>query len=345
MSKLKTRKPTGKQPWPFILMEGFEKTGKTFGSIKLSADERIGDTYLLDVGENAADSYSVLPGVEYQIIEHNGTYGGILQQVEAFVSEVPGVVDGRPTLLILDSFTPLWQLIIEDGERAYINKKGGKPDEVKLPFNYWNDIKGKWRRIINMLKQWEGLVVGTARSKKVMVIENGKPLQGVTEYKIEAEKKLKFDVDVHVKATAPGEALFVGGRSTTVPLAAFGAAIPGYKDTGLAGLLFDLMKLSEADVAPRQVTPLEAAAGENGGYKPVPELTDKAAAAEYWKVRKAAGATQVELDEISAVGKTLAAAEEAAVEAEANVYALDDGLAAAEAEDVANSGTAGEALL
>ena len=42
MAGLKTRKPTGRVPWPCILLEGEEKSGKSWALAQFSTSDRIG---------------------------------------------------------------------------------------------------------------------------------------------------------------------------------------------------------------------------------------------------------------------------------------------------------------
>ena len=74
MSLIKSRKPTGVVPYPVILLEGPEKAGKTWAALLLSRSERVGQTYVLDLGEGSADEYGAIPGVRYEVLEHDGTY-------------------------------------------------------------------------------------------------------------------------------------------------------------------------------------------------------------------------------------------------------------------------------
>ena len=58
MDGLKTRKPTGRVPWPCILLEGEEKAGKSWALAQLSTSDRIGALYWIDLNEGAGDEYS-----------------------------------------------------------------------------------------------------------------------------------------------------------------------------------------------------------------------------------------------------------------------------------------------
>lgn len=246
MSKLKTRKPTGLAPWPFILVEGPEKTGKSYAAALLTKDARIGDAYWLDCGEGAADQYAAVPGVQYDVLDHDGSYKEILEQVLALTSEVPGVdpKTGLPNLFVLDSSTNLWALIKAQADADARKRKNAGPDvEIQITMDLWNRARDRWKAIIDPLIRWDGIVILTARGKEVAKMENGKPVAGQKDYTIESHKTLPFDVDVIVRPVAPGQALLMGARSIHVNPGQIGKTLPKYGDTGLAGLLFDTLKL------------------------------------------------------------------------------------------------------
>ena len=87
VSGLKTRKPTGRVPWPCILLEGEEKSGKSWALAQFSASDKIGTLYWIDLNEGAGDEYGAIPGANYQIIEHDGSYASVLAAVQAVKAE------------------------------------------------------------------------------------------------------------------------------------------------------------------------------------------------------------------------------------------------------------------
>lgn len=299
MGKLKTRKPTGLAPWPVVLVEGLGKTGKSYTCTLLSADKRIGDMYWLDLGEGAADQYAAIDGVAYDILEHDGRYRTILDQVLALVEEVPGVQDdGRPNVLVIDSVSNLWRLLKGEADasarrmKSNVAKLERDPDaEVVISMDRWNVAAAKWRAVLDPLMQWPGLVLLTARGSEVAKVDaNGKPVAGEKDYSVESHKSLTNDVDVWVRATEPGRAVLVGGRSSKNLIPYTGKPVPGYTSNGLSALLFDLLGLGVGkagvrdlkrdviDAAPQHMVQLaqlkHAVLGAFGG--------DKSAAAEWF---------------------------------------------------------------
>src|SRR5258708_6860858 len=76
--KLVTRAPSGRVPYPLILIEGEEKAGKTWECILLSKSDKVGQMYFIDLGEGCADEYGAIPGASYLIVEHDGRWNSIL---------------------------------------------------------------------------------------------------------------------------------------------------------------------------------------------------------------------------------------------------------------------------
>lgn len=222
MTALRTRKPTGRVPWPLILIEGPEKSGKSWACAELSASERVGQTYWIDLGEGSADEYGAVPGARYLIVEHDGSFGQILAAVEAVKAEAARAADAGepPVVLVLDSGTAEWDLLkgIADAKaRARLAKKGrrlGPDEEPQISMDLWNDVNGKHRKLMTHLMTFPGIAVITARGKDVAALDsNGRPVEGSKEYKVEGQKNLAFDATVWIRVSRDHPPLVVGARS------------------------------------------------------------------------------------------------------------------------------------
>ena len=108
---LKTRKPTGLAPWPITLVAGAEKAGKSWSAAEASGSDLIGRTLWIGIGEDDPDEYALIPGANFEIVEHAGTYRSILDELTNAVAEPQG---DKPTLIVVDSMTRLWDLIVSD---------------------------------------------------------------------------------------------------------------------------------------------------------------------------------------------------------------------------------------
>ena len=126
-TNLRTRKPTGLAPWPFLVIEGAEKCGKSLNTALMTGDERIGQTLWFDLGEGAADQYGPLPGADYDIVDFDGSYRQLLAAVLELVATVPGVdAVGRPNVVVLDSATALWTMLKNEATATARQSTGGR---------------------------------------------------------------------------------------------------------------------------------------------------------------------------------------------------------------------------
>lgn len=238
---LKTRKPTGKPPWPFLLIAGAEKAGKTYAAAAASSSEKIDRTFWIEIGEGAADQYGPLG--RYEIVEHDGSVRGIYQAIR----DASAVKSDKPNAIVLDSMTELWDLIVDE-QQQIANKRRNKQD-APISMDQWNLAKKRWRAIIDALRAHTGPVIVTARLEQVVAMDtDGKPTTDRT-WKIRAEKNLPFEVDAIVEMPRPREAYLTGVRSLTLNIEPGGHQ--RLEDFTVDGL-FDLMGLD--DTAPRNYT-------------------------------------------------------------------------------------------
>lgn len=175
---LRTRKPTGAVPWPLILIEGGEKAGKSWACAELSASPRVGQTYWIDLGEGVADAYGAIPGANYLIVEHDGTFAALLGAVEAVRAEaVRAAAAGEPpVVLIVDSMTNEWETlkaVVDKMARNRLARKGkhlAADQEPQIGMDLWNLANGWHRRLMTHLMTFPGIVVMTARGKEIAAL-------------------------------------------------------------------------------------------------------------------------------------------------------------------------------
>lgn len=253
---LKTRKPTGAVPWPLILIEGPEKCGKSWSGAVLSSSDKVGQTYWVDLGEGAADEYGAIPGANYLIVEHDGTYASLYGAVEEIYSLAQRAVDTgeKPVVLVIDSMTAEWELL---KDWATNRAKGSKSNQAKLARdphadivvsnNYWNDANARHRKLMKLLMTFPGIAIITARGKQVAAIEDGKPVEGKKEYRVEGQKTLGSDATCWVRLSRDEPPIVVGARSV------HSGVRPGRdepqplpEDWTLEWLIFDALKCDPA---------------------------------------------------------------------------------------------------
>lgn len=261
---LQTRKPTGVVPWPLILIEGGEKTGKSYACAVLSASRKVGRTLWLDWGEGAADEYGAVPGARYEVIEHDGSWASIMGQVTAAREEAQRARDAGepPVVLVIDSVTCEWESLKDwASDRARTQKANREklqrdPNaEVTVSMNLWNDAASRHRRLMTLLMTFPGIVVLTARGGDVAAVEGGKPVEGKKSYRVEGHKSLAFDASMWVRLSRESRPVVVGARSVHAGVR------PGIdpaqvlaSDWSLEWLVFDVLKCDPAKAHVRDLT-------------------------------------------------------------------------------------------
>lgn len=211
---LRTRKPTGKPPWPMILLAGGEKAGKSYSAAVASASEHISNTYWMGVGEDDPDEYGAIPGARFEILEHDGTYAEIVQQLAAAV-QAPAE-PGKPNLIVFDSASRMWDMLSEEAQTLANMRR--KQDGAQITMDLWNRATSRWNTIMNILRAHKGPVILTARLETVTVMDDGgQPTKEKTE-KVKGQKGLPFDVGVVVQMPRRGETYLTGVRSLRVDI-------------------------------------------------------------------------------------------------------------------------------
>ncbi len=293
---LNTRKPTGRPSWPIVVLGGREKAGKSWAAISASASPMIGRTIYLGLGENDPDEYSLIPGADFEIAEHEGTFPSFLQTVRDAVAEPP--VGGKPTLLIVDSATRLWNLI-GDNLQAIANKRANgrktASGDYAISTDLWNVGAGWWQDVMDALRLHQGPVVITARLDEVAVMEGGAPAKsGAKQWKVQAHKSLVFDADAIVEMHERGHFLLTGVRSARIQLPK-PRLIPDFT----IEWLWDALGLSDGTAARSHAT---VVADQSGAEPQRKAVADQVAAA----VAAVAAATTVEkLTDIETYAKKL----------------------------------------
>lgn len=204
---LNTRKPTGEVAFPFLIVEGESKSGRTYAALRLSADERVGSTFVFELAENRADEYASLG--DFLIVEHDGTLSGLKSQLQAAMAEPP--VDGKPNVIVIDTGSALWGMHKDRAAlRARSSKRAQKiladdPDaDIDVSMSYWTAVKEMWwRDYINALKAWPGIVVLTAKAEeKTKVDKDGQPTKD-SEWTRDLEKGTVFAATAVVRTRHP----------------------------------------------------------------------------------------------------------------------------------------------
>lgn len=266
--QLRTRQPTKLVPPPFVLLEGEEKAGKTWAAVQLTASDKVDACYFLDLGEGTADEYGAIPGAAFEVLVHDGTYASVLEQVLAVRAEAAAAhaAGRKPVVLIVDSMTDVWDGLKDwVGERAKasrVNQQKLAQDpaaELTVPRNLWNDAGNRYRRLMNALLTFPGIVVATAKGKPVSDTDpaTGQPYKdGRKTYRVEGEKNLAYQATIWVRMTRDGKPLVVGARSVHAgvkPGADEPMVVTNNPDNLVEWLVFDALRYDPAAGATREV--------------------------------------------------------------------------------------------
>lgn len=267
--ELKTRRPTGQVTHPLILLEGEQKSGKSWAIAELSASEKVGATYWLDLAEGAADEYGAIPGARYQIIEHTGSWSNIIGQVAAVreIAREENAAGRPPVVLGVDSMSAEWGMLKDwASSRARRSDKNRKklaadPDaEIDVSVNYWNDAGSRHGRLMALLMTFPGIVVMTARGKETALIENGQPVNGKTSYSVEGHKNLAYDATVWVRCFRNADPMIVGARSVKYGKRPGKDKPEAFRDFSLERLIFDVLGYRPDVAHVRDLVVLDASA-------------------------------------------------------------------------------------
>src|SRR4051812_21048987 len=226
MAGLKTRKPTGRVPWPCILLEGEEKAGKSWALAQFSTSDRIGALYWIDLNEGAGDEYGAIPGAAYELVEHDGSYAQVLAAVQAIKAEARRAADAGepPVVLGIDTGSAIWDGLKDwasaRAAQSTRNRELLKRDpnaEIVISQNLWNDAGSRWRKLQTELLTFPGIVVVTARGKEVTEVDaNGRPIEGQKTWSVQTHREFPYAASVWVRLRRGRRPLIVGARSVHV---------------------------------------------------------------------------------------------------------------------------------
>lgn len=216
---LKTRQPTGAVPWPLTLVEGGEKSGRTWACALLTKSPKVGRCLWIDFGEGRADEYGAIPGVKYEVVIHDGTwasfYGSVVDASEAAAK---AQANGEPpVVLIIDNMTAVWDLLCEIARARASTSRSNRAKlrddphaEITVTSNYWNDVHEMHKQLMAVLKRFEGIVLMVANGKPVTVFKDGQPVEGKKEHKVDADRALAGAASCWVRLSRDAPPTIVG---------------------------------------------------------------------------------------------------------------------------------------
>src|SRR5690606_27482917 len=154
------------------------------------------------------------------LVLHNGSYAALLGAVtDARTDAAKALANGeRPHLFVLDSGTAEWELLSSIVDRkardrlARKTKRDVSADEtVTIGTDLWHEANAKHRRLMTLLMTFPGFAIITARGKEVVRIgDDGKPVEGRRDYKVEGQKSLAYDASIHLRLSREDPPTVVG---------------------------------------------------------------------------------------------------------------------------------------
>lgn len=200
-----TRKPSGIQSSPVILLAGIAGAGKTWAAVEATSVEEVDRAFFIEIGEGVADAYGAVPGADFEIIEHDGTIGQLRAAI-TWASQQPAA-EGKYNMLILDSLTEVWDLLKDNAaatmlERVRQKKRRLNGAEPKPDMDLWNRAGEVSDGIMRQLSDFPGPVICTARLDEIAEVDGARPT-GAKEWKIQVQKKVPYRVSAIVEARSP----------------------------------------------------------------------------------------------------------------------------------------------
>ncbi len=238
--------------WPILLLAGREKSGKSWACAQASASDLVGRTLWVGIGEDDPDEYALIPGADFEIVVHDGTYRDILAAVEWATQQTSP--DGKPVLVVVDSMTCLWELLCDMAQATAnqrASRKGKATDEADIHMDLWNIAKSRFANVVDALRAHQGPALVTARLEQVTVMANGKPTTD-KEWKVKTEKGLPYDVAGIVEMPERGKAYLTGVRTARMQVPER-TILPGFT----VDKLWHSLGLAEVEVGDRSHASVE----------------------------------------------------------------------------------------
>ncbi|MFI9591244.1 hypothetical protein [Nonomuraea sp. NPDC052265] len=264
---LQTRPPTCIVPFPMLLVEGPADSGKTRMLVELTASPLVGRSLMLDLGDGNSDEYGDAAGdtPTYEIIEHDGSWASIIDQVEAAHQEAGKALAAgdKPYVLGVDSGSRIWEMLKTwGGARAKGSIRNQRllafdPNaDVRIPNNIWDDVHARHERLMELLTTFPGVVVVTARGRETYLADDpADPVPKVKAYKVECHRDLTHEASVWIRLSLDAPPTIIGAKSKYLNVRYGKDEARVVPDLDLASLVFKMMRVSAAS-QPRPVVRL-----------------------------------------------------------------------------------------
>jgi hypothetical protein len=269
----KSRPPTRTVAPPCILLAGGESTGKSTTAAMLTASDKVGQSWWLELGETTADEYALLKvddkPVRYQPLVHDGSYAAIMDrvtEVRNYARWVQETGAEKPVVLVFDGMSAEW-----DGTHDYVNARhraskanqkilAADPNaELTKPGRHlWNDANDRHNRLMTLLLTFPGIVIMTARAGEVSDTDpaTGQPYRdGRKIWRVDAQFNIKFQARCTIRLDRGEDAQIVACKSVAPELRVLPWDPPQKLPRGwtLEKLIFDMWGYNPATSGAREL--------------------------------------------------------------------------------------------
>ncbi|MEU4804399.1 hypothetical protein [Actinosynnema sp. NPDC023587] len=233
MTALTTRRPTGAAPWSRVLLSGEAGVDPGWVAAEFSGGHRLVTTYWLEVGTGrTGDMYAAVPGADYELLEHDGSWSEIYEQLCAAWELAREVAEdgGLSTGLVVNGTSGIWQMLCSFADtlsrrraasaliRDGLDPAPAYSSEIKVEIDpdVWTLVGARHRQFMAKVLTWPGPVILTAWEDRTA---DGR-------WDLKAQPSLGWDVTAWVRFTQDERPEIVAlntavhGRSTAAERAA-----------------------------------------------------------------------------------------------------------------------------
>jgi hypothetical protein len=261
--------PDGAISWPTVLLEGGEKSGKSYELALFSGCGQFSKTWWIEVGvEGTARMYSRVPGASYKMVRHSGSIPEIMDRLADIHRHAvwTNATGRKPILVVVDSGGAIWRITqawvdwaARQTDSARKQLRNNPNADISAPINIRNQGTAMWNRFLAALNDIPAVKVVTSRGQEVTKFKNNQP---TTEkgWSVVGHKEFGFDVDIWCRLMRNAPAEIIGIRAAVGGIRAGDDAFETEKirrkDFSLRWLVFDRYALdpSTAYVRPRNDT-------------------------------------------------------------------------------------------
>jgi hypothetical protein len=200
-----SHKPTCAVPWPTTLLEGGEKAGKSTEAAKFTGCGKFSKAFWFELGtEGTAEWYGLVPGAEYEVLEHDGKFATLKQRIaEVHAYAEWAIANGLPPVcFVLDTVGALWKQIqtwvdwkATQSVSAKRKLQADPAAEISAPIAVRNQGKALWDEILMSIHRIPGVKILLSRGQEVTVFKDGQPTNDKG-WSVVGHKELGFEVDV-----------------------------------------------------------------------------------------------------------------------------------------------------